>query len=105
MTLRQLRYFVEIARTGSITHAAQSLAVAQPALSTHIAALESELGVRLFERQPLSIRSRPADSVEHSAVLNRSCQFDRLRRVRHQLLNGTLHSRWRCTPAKCAPKT
>lgn len=50
MTLRQLRYFVEIARSRSVTQAAQSLGVAQPALSTHIATLESELGVRLFER-------------------------------------------------------
>lgn len=50
MTLRQLRYFVEVARCGSLTRAAQILAIAQPALSQNIAALEQALQTRLFER-------------------------------------------------------
>lgn len=50
MTPRQLKYFVEIARTGSITTAASTLHIAQPALSHHVAAMEEELGVPLFER-------------------------------------------------------
>lgn len=50
MTLRQLKYFIEIARAGSLTLAAQALSIAQPALSAQMAALETELGVRLFER-------------------------------------------------------
>jgi LysR family nitrogen assimilation transcriptional regulator len=36
-TLRQLKYFVEIARSQSLTKAAQSLSVAQPALSQNMA--------------------------------------------------------------------
>jgi LysR family transcriptional activator of glutamate synthase operon len=50
MEMRQLRYAVAIARKSSFTRAAETLAVAQPALSQQIAALETELGVRLFER-------------------------------------------------------
>ncbi len=50
MELRQLRYAVSIGRHLSFTRAAEALSVAQPALSQQIAALERELGVRLFER-------------------------------------------------------
>lgn len=50
MELRQLRSAITIARRLSFTAAAEELAVAQPALSQQIAALERELGVRLFDR-------------------------------------------------------
>lgn len=50
MEIRQLRSASEVARRLSFTKAADALAVAQPALSQQIAALERELGVRLFER-------------------------------------------------------
>ncbi|NMK46354.1 LysR substrate-binding domain-containing protein [Achromobacter sp. Bel] len=50
MTPRQLRYFLEIARSGSLSLASSALRIAQPALSQHVAVLESELGVALFER-------------------------------------------------------
>jgi LysR family transcriptional regulator, transcription activator of glutamate synthase operon len=50
MEIRQLRTAVTIARRRSFTAAAEELAVAQPALSQQIAALERELGVRLFDR-------------------------------------------------------
>jgi len=50
MEIRQLRTAVTIARRLSFTAAAADLAVAQPALSQQVAALERELGVRLFDR-------------------------------------------------------
>lgn len=50
MDVRQLRYFLTIARCGSFTRASAELNVAQPALSHHVANLEAELGVRLFDR-------------------------------------------------------
>lgn len=47
-----LRYFVEVARTGSISDASARLHVAVSAISRQIARLESDLGVALFERRP-----------------------------------------------------
>ncbi|MGH8702262.1 MAG: LysR family transcriptional regulator [Burkholderiales bacterium] len=50
MELYQLRHFLAVAETGSYTRGAQRAAVTQPAISTSLAKLESELGTRLFDR-------------------------------------------------------
>ncbi|MFI5429314.1 LysR family transcriptional regulator [Aeromicrobium sp. UC242_57] len=47
-----LRYFLEVARTGSITEASERLHIAASAISRQIARLELEAGVRLFDRHP-----------------------------------------------------
>ena len=50
MELRHLRYFLMIAREGTISGAATALHVSQPSLSRQMQELERDLGVRLFER-------------------------------------------------------
>lgn len=50
MELQQMRYVVAVAETGSFTRAAERCFVVQSALSHQVAALERELGVRLFAR-------------------------------------------------------
>jgi DNA-binding transcriptional LysR family regulator len=50
MELRHLRYFAAIVHEGTASGAATRLYVTQPSLSRQVRALESELGVRLFER-------------------------------------------------------
>ncbi|MDH1630753.1 LysR family transcriptional regulator [Pseudomonas mosselii] len=49
-SIRQLRYFVEIAEAGSFSAAAERLYIAQSALSRQIKELELHLGAALFER-------------------------------------------------------
>lgn len=55
MELRVLRYFLAVAREGSITAAADLLHVTQPTLSRQLKDLEQELGKKLFIRSSHSI--------------------------------------------------
>lgn len=50
MNIHHLRYFLAVARTGRFTAAARQQHVTQPTVSSAIAELEQELGVRLFHR-------------------------------------------------------
>lgn len=50
METRVLRYFIEIARCGSMTKAAEVLHVSQSALSKQMNSLEEKLGKKLFRR-------------------------------------------------------
>ncbi|MGR3322928.1 MAG: LysR substrate-binding domain-containing protein [Pseudooceanicola sp.] len=49
-TLRQMEYVVAVHQLSSFGLAAEVLNVSQPSLSNQVAAVETELGVRLFER-------------------------------------------------------
>ncbi|MBT2291257.1 LysR family transcriptional regulator [Paenibacillus albidus] len=56
MDIRQLQYFVQVARLGSFSEAARSLYITQPTISKMIHNLEVELGADLFYREGKSIR-------------------------------------------------
>lgn len=51
MELRVLKYFLAVAREGSVTRAAETLYVTQPTLSRQLKELEDELGQKLFIRR------------------------------------------------------
>ena len=53
--LRQLRQLVAVADEGSIRAAAQRLALAQPALSRSVRAMEDQLQVKLLDRGPTGV--------------------------------------------------
>ena len=50
MNIQHLRYAIEVAKTGSITQAAENLFMGQPNLSKAIRELENSLNIRLFRR-------------------------------------------------------
>ena len=56
VSLEQVRTFVTVAETASVTRAASQLHVAQPALSRKLRALEDEVGRPLFLRTTRGMR-------------------------------------------------
>jgi DNA-binding transcriptional LysR family regulator len=68
MQTTSLRYFLTVARCGSIAAASTRLNVAASAISRQIANLESELGCVLFERRPRGMVPSPAGDllVDHA---------------------------------------
>nr|MCR5683172.1 LysR family transcriptional regulator [Clostridiales bacterium] len=56
MEIRVLRSFLEAAREGNMTRAAERLYLSQPTVSKQIRELEEELGAKLFVRSNYSVR-------------------------------------------------
>ncbi|MBP3761433.1 MAG: LysR family transcriptional regulator, partial [Ruminococcus sp.] len=50
MTLQQLKYILAISETGSMNKAAEQLYVSQPSLTSSVRELESEIGIKIFNR-------------------------------------------------------
>ena len=91
---RWIRAFRAVALTGSTNGAAEMLSIGQSAVSKHIAGLEQQLGIALFDRSKRGLRLTPEGDVlfgEADTVLE---GYERFRRiaddVRH-LKRGHLH--------------
>lgn len=67
MDIDRLREFEALARTLNFHAAAAELFESQSTLSKHLAALEAEMGVTLFERQPMVVLT-PAGSFFHHSI-------------------------------------
>ena len=57
---RLIRYIDEVARSGSMRKAAQRLNISSTAINRQIIAYEEEIGTRIFERLPRSVRPTAA---------------------------------------------
>jgi DNA-binding transcriptional LysR family regulator len=93
MKIRELELLVRVARTGSMTQAAQQLHLTPGAVSAAVGRIEEELGVRLFERTTRSLRP-----TEDGLVVLQGCEevlarwrstLDDLRR--DDEIEGTVH--------------
>lgn len=87
LKLGELRAIAEIARCGSVLAASAALGISQPALTRSLAAAESKLGARLFERLPRGVRP----TLYGDAVMQRvSAAFSEIRAAAEDIaaLNG-----------------
>lgn len=62
------KYFLEVARQGSIRRASEHLHIAASAINRHILEFEAQLGTPLFERLPRGLRLTPAGEVMFDAA-------------------------------------
>jgi len=68
MNLMRIKYFVEVAKWGSFSKAAQTLYVSQPNLSRQIALMEQEVGFELFRRNGKNIQLTRAGEYLYSQL-------------------------------------
>jgi DNA-binding transcriptional LysR family regulator len=88
MELRQLRHFVAVADELHFGRAAEKLGMTQPPLSQSIQRLESELGVRLFERTHRHVELTPTGAQLLPIVRGVLTQADQLPALAQSLLRG-----------------
>jgi molybdate transport repressor ModE-like protein len=74
MDMKHIRYFLEVARRGSINKAARSIGIAQPALTRYLHALEAEVGTQLMIRSQQGIRLTHTGEIllQHGRLLPRA---------------------------------
>lgn len=83
MNSKQMQYAILLSQIRSFSQVAKNCNISQPALSKHIQSLESELGVKLFDRNCVPLKLTPAGEyfirearilLEHESQLTRSME-------------------------------
>lgn len=83
MEIRQVRYFVEFAATGSFSEAARRLFITQPAISRQVKLLEDELETPLLRREGNAVTLTPEGEIFYDEAKDLLEHFERVvRRVR-----------------------
>lgn len=90
ISTRQLRYFVEIADSGSFSAAAERLFVAQSALSRQIKELETQLQTPLFQRTARQPRLTAAGEAFYPRARNLLSELLKASEMATQVGNGQL---------------
>lgn len=80
MNFRQLRSFVKVVETGSMTRAAAELYLAQPALGMQVRQLEEDLGVVLLRRHSRGVEPTEAGRVLYHRARDLLSQVEAVRR-------------------------
>lgn len=81
MDFKQLQSFVTVIRYGSFTKAAESLSISQPTISTHVRALEEELGTPLVLRTAKHVELTPQGNRVFEQAVTMLAMRDRMLEV------------------------
>ena len=88
MDMRQMKYFLAIAREGQVTRAAKQLNMEQPPLSRQLKLMEEELGVRLFDRTSKRLNLTDAGELLRQRAEILLAQFDETLREVKEIEEG-----------------
>lgn len=120
MDLSAIEAILEIARTGSISKAAQNLFISQPGVSKILKKFEEDVGIQIFERISTGVRPTPmgqkfiegaqdimdqVDQLEHQFQRNLSMSFMELNlaSMSYQFMQdmlGALYERYKQNPIR-----
>ncbi|WP_101876915.1 LysR family transcriptional regulator [Lachnoclostridium edouardi] len=81
MQLQHLKYFLQIAETGSMNKAADQLFVSQPSLSKVISCMEAELNIKIFERNNRGVSLTEDGKKLYMYTKNILNQFDLISKI------------------------
>jgi len=76
--LRDLAWLLAVADHGRVTEAAGAVQTSQPTLSRAVARVETELGVRVFERLPSGLQLTPAGTLVVEAAQSLTARYEQL---------------------------
>lgn len=91
MNLRQLQYFVAVAKTRNFTRASEQLHIAQPPLSRQIQLLEEELGVTLLRRNSRPLRLTDAGRLFYEQAIQILGRIEQMKLATQQLGQNQRH--------------
>lgn len=97
--LRRLEYLLAVVEEGTVTEAAASLRMAQPALSRQLRVLEGELGIELFVPQGRRLRLTPAAEALIEPIRSLLVQADDLAAAVSDVAAGRVASMRICAAA------
>lgn len=96
LNLQQMKTFLAVIKCGSFTRAAHELNLTQPAVSGHIAALEEEFGMPLFNRTGRKVVLTDAGEILMRGARDIFYRVDDLKRELADLRASRRHDPHRC---------
>lgn len=88
LRLRHLQLLLSLAQTGNMSHSAQLLSTAQPALSKWLRELEEDIGLPLFQRHARGLRPTPEGEALIAHARRIEAHLDTARDDMHALREG-----------------
>lgn len=80
MTIEQMRYFIAVATYESFSEAAWQCHISQSSISKHIAAIENELNIKLFDRSKRKVTLTPPGIIFLEHIRQITARYDQMQK-------------------------